>query len=56
MAVICQQLVVLLELCTDMIDIALTFHLVPNTKYKSFKAYTTLLQGKKYQPKILAVW
>ena len=30
MAVICQQVVILLQLCTDMIDITLTFHLIPH--------------------------
>ena len=30
MAVICQRVFNLLQLCTDMIDITLTFHLIPN--------------------------
>ena len=33
MIVICQQMIILLQLCTDMIDITLTFHLKPNTSH-----------------------
>ena len=34
MAIICQRMVILLQLCTDMIGtLTLTFHLIPNTNH-----------------------
>ena len=39
MAVVCQRIVSLLELCTDMIDIRLTFHMMPNTSHLELTPY-----------------
>ena len=33
MTVICQRMVILFQLCTGMIDITPTFHLIPNTSH-----------------------
>ena len=52
-AVICKRVVILLQLCSDMIDKILTFHLIPNLS--QLEHVRALLQGHKCQRKILAV-
>ena len=39
MVVICQRVVILLQLCTDIIDITRTFHLIPNLSHLEHKQH-----------------
>ena len=39
MAVICQRVVILLKLCTDVIDKSLTFYLIPNLSHLEHLEY-----------------